>query len=283
MVNARVMHPLCGVTICICLCISTVTRAQMHGFSFSLADSMPLLAQHIYVDPFGNRYWISPQGIFFKQDIHTDSLYQYSNWNAGIPEQADVSNPLQVLLFYPLSARIYFLSRWLTPLHVLDLKSQGILQPTAVALSYDNQIWVFDLQDGMLKKITRNGRLLLQSVPFSQLVHRLFRPTRIIDSRQQLYLYDPRLGIAVCDELANFQTFLPVSSSRSFAAAGKNLYVLRNDSVLLFRLPFGLLAGMHLPAYMQPREIAAGSGDSHLLLLGTRALYILQLSEVSNN
>jgi len=106
---------LCGVTICICLCISTVTRAQMHGFSFSLADSMPLLAQHIYVDPFGNRYWISPQGIFFKQDIHTDSLYQYSNWNAGIPEQADVGNPLQVLLFYPISARIYFLSRWLTP------------------------------------------------------------------------------------------------------------------------------------------------------------------------
>jgi len=101
MVNARVMHPLCGVTICICLCISTATRAQMHGFSFSLADSMPLLAQHIFVDPFGNRYWISPQGIFFKQDIHTDSLYQYSNWNAGIPEQADVSNPLQVLLFIP--------------------------------------------------------------------------------------------------------------------------------------------------------------------------------------
>jgi hypothetical protein len=277
------MKMLCCIVICGCLCISFITKAQLHGLSFPISDSIPLQARHVFADPFGNRYWINPQGIFFKQDTYTDSLYQYSNWSAGIPELAYVRNPLLILLFYPTSARIYFLSRWLTPLHMLDLKLHGILQPTAVALSYDNHVWVFDLQDGILKKMSQDGRLLLQSPPFSQLINRLFHPTSIIDSRQQLYLYDPRRGVAICDELGNFKALLPISDSRSFAAVGENLYVLRDDSLYLFRPPFGLLGGAHLPAYIQPIEIATASDAQHLFLLSSQKLYTLQLSAVSNN
>lgn len=266
-------------------------HAQASGISFAVVDSLPLRARHIFADAMGNLYWIDARGVFFKKDVHTDSLYQYAQWGAGIPEQADVSNPLRILLFYPGTGRIYFLSRWLTPLLVLDLKAHGILQPAAVGLSYDNQLWVYDLQDGLLKKITPEGNLLLQSAPFSQLMHQLPQPVRILDRHHEVYLYDPRQGIVICDELANVKATIPIPHSTSFTAAEGQLYVLKADSIYLFSPPFWQEIGMRLPAHLHPVDIAPGANSgttveaagSFLFLLTPKMLYTLQVSGRSNN
>ncbi|MBX6379325.1 MAG: hypothetical protein IRZ01_01400 [Thermoflavifilum aggregans] len=264
-------------------CYAFSATAQAPQLSFRITDSSALKARQVYTDPSGNLYWINLQGVFFKKDLQADSLYQYTNWSAGIPDQADVSNPLRILLFYANTGRIQFLSRWLTSQYVLDLKAQGFLQPAAMALSYDNQIWVYDARNGTLKKISPDGNLLLQSAPFNQLMPGLLQPTRIIDRHQQVYLYDPRRGIAVYDELANFKTWIPVENSQSFAVTDEFLFVLKADSLYVFQPPFGQWPGMPLPAYIKPRDIAASPDNHHLWLLGAHALYTLQLSVVSNN
>ncbi|SFV32115.1 NHL repeat-containing protein [Thermoflavifilum thermophilum] len=270
--------------LCICWsCYAFSAAAQAPGLFFRITDSFALKARQVYTDPSGNLYWINQQGVFFKKDGQADSLYQYTNWSTGIPDQADVSNPLRILLFYAHTGRIYFLSRWLTSQYVLDLKAKGILQPAAMALSYDNQIWVYDAGNGTLKKISPDGNLLLQSAPFNQLMPGLLQPTRIIDRHQQVYLYDPQRGIAVYDELANFKTWIPVENSQSFAVTDEWLYVLKADSLYVFQPPFRQWPGISLPAYIKLRDIAVSPNNHRLWVLGTRALYTLQLSIVSNN
>ncbi|MCL6523018.1 MAG: hypothetical protein K6T34_00025 [Thermoflavifilum sp.] len=244
---------------------------------YRILDTLTISARAVAADPLGNIFWINPQGVLWKRDPHSDSLYQYANWQSGIPEQVDVSNPLRILLFYPQSGILVLLSRWLTWLYTLDLKAIGILQPTAVASSYDNQIWVYDVQDASLKKISPTGTLLLRSIPLGQLVSTLPRPTRLIDLHGKIYAYDPQKGIYVFDELGNYLNHIPVSVSQSFAASEAALYLLMPDAVCIVPLQIRDSGCAYLPVDLHPIQIAVEPVSHRLLLLTPQKLYIFQL------
>ena len=106
------------------------------------------------MDNLDNLYIVSSNGQVRKFNSSGDSTGLYNQVrNFGQLSSIDVSNPLKLLLFYKDFSTIVTLDRYLSPISTIDLKRFSILQPVAVGLSYDNNIWVYDEYDHKLKKI----------------------------------------------------------------------------------------------------------------------------------
>lgn len=114
-------------------------------------------------DVLGNVYLVSKNNQLYKLDslgkIIATLNYPYS----GRIKSIDVSNPMDIYLFYEELNRIVFLDDNLGFRGELNLSNTSINQAQAIARSYDNACWVYDISDFSLKKISKSGELLLQS------------------------------------------------------------------------------------------------------------------------
>ena len=116
------------------------------------------------LDNLDNLYVISSTGQIKKYNAAGDSVAVYNQIrNFGKSFAIDVSNPLKVLLFYKDFSTVVVLDRFLAGITTVNLKNHNIIQPAAVALSYDNNIWVYDEYDSKLKKINEQGDLILET------------------------------------------------------------------------------------------------------------------------
>ncbi|PWU02062.1 MAG: hypothetical protein C5B52_06145, partial [Bacteroidetes bacterium] len=92
-----------------------------------------------------------------------------------------------------------------------------------VALSYDNNIWVYDEQASKLKKIGDDGRLLLETVDLRQAMDQVPSPEKIIDRDGFVYLYDPEVGIFVFDYYGTLKNKIPILHIRDIQVIGKTV------------------------------------------------------------
>lgn len=112
---------------------------------------------------------------------------------------------MKPLLFYKDFSSVQVLDRFLANRASINLRTYNILQPSAIGLSYDNNIWVFDQFDSKLKKIDEAGNLLLQTDDFRTLFNQSFSPQKIINDNGFVYLADSANGIFVFDNYGTFK------------------------------------------------------------------------------
>lgn len=152
------------------------------------------------LDNLNNLYLVSSTGQIRKYNANGDSTGVYNQVrNYGQLFSMDVSNPLQPLLFYKDFSTIVLLDRFLANRAVIDLRRSGILQPSAAAISYDNNIWVYDEWDSKLKKMNDQGVLLLETADFRTAFSQTLHPQQIIDNNTMVYLADSAAGVFVFD------------------------------------------------------------------------------------
>ena len=168
------------------------------------------------VDNLDNVYLISASGHIKKLDARGDSVAVYSQQKKyGDLTSLDVSNPLKPVLFYKYVSTVVVLDRWLAEQATIDLRRSGILQPSAVGLSHDNQLWVFDNWDNKLKKIDEQGKLLLETTDLRSLFSSAISPQHILRDDGLVYLVDSLQGVYVFDIYGTFKKKLtapPLSS-----------------------------------------------------------------------
>ena len=126
------------------------------------------------------------------------------------------------------------LDRLLSNRSSLDLRRHNVLQPTAITLSYDNNIWVFDHFDNKLKKMDEVGNLLLQTTDFRQLFSQTLSPQKIINENGLLYLADSTQGIFVFDNYGAFKRKIPLQNWRSFDVWDGKLIGLRDNGITVY-------------------------------------------------
>ncbi|MBD0332067.1 MAG: hypothetical protein ICV66_05370, partial [Chitinophagaceae bacterium] len=85
------------------------------------------------------------------------------------------------------------------------------------ALSYDNDIWIFDEYDNKLKKINEEGEILFESADFRMLFNRPILPQQIIDNDGLLYLYDFNNGLFVFDHYGTFKRKFPITKWKNIS------------------------------------------------------------------
>lgn len=204
-------------------CHATFCWAQQDS-AFRLVRTIPVTAVDIAVDNLNNLYLLTPSDQLKKYNAQGDSISVYNmSKRFGKLYSIDATNPLKLLLYYKDFSTIVILDRLLAIRSTIDLRRQHITQASAIRLSYDNNIWVFDALENKLKKIDEFGSTLSESTDFRTIFPDAFVPEKIIDYNGSVYLYDPAQGVAIFDYYGTLQKKLPVRGWKNLAVLDKQI------------------------------------------------------------
>jgi hypothetical protein len=204
------------------------------------------------VDALGNVYILSKNDQLKKVDANGDSVAVFNAVKRyGQLYSIDVTNPLKILLYYKDFGTVLTLDRFLSVRNTLDLRRQNIFQAKAVGLAYDNNIWVFDEQDGKLKRLAEDGKLILQTNDLRLVFDTLPSPDFITDQDGLVYLYDINRGAYLFDYYGALKSRIPFTGWRDFMVAAKTMYGRRDNEILKYEPGSLVLKQINIPSAFQ--------------------------------
>lgn len=187
------------------------------------------------MDNLDNLYVISSTGQIKKYSAAGDSIAVYNQVrNFGKSFAIDVSNPLKVLLFYKDFSTVVVLDRFLAGITTINLKNFNILQPAAVGLSYDNNIWVYDEYDSKLKKINEQGDLILETSDLRGALNLSLSPQKIINDNGLVYVADTTSGIFVFDNYGSFKRKVPLVNWQTIGVYKNSVISINRDLLTVY-------------------------------------------------
>src|SRR5882724_438918 len=220
------------------------------------------------VDNLGNIYLLSKDNQLKKLNANGDSLAVFNDVRKyGKVWSIDATNPLKLLIYYREFTIIIELDRFLNIINTIDLRKLNILQAKAVALSYDNSIWVYDQLDASLKRIGDDGSLIDQTNDFRQLFDTVPDPSVIRDQGGLVYLYDPAKGAYAFDHYGGLKSHLALVGWSDFDVIEKSM-IGRNQQKF-FKYQLGTLD-------MQEEPIPVAYQGAAKIHITPTAVYVLK-------
>lgn len=239
-------------TIVIALAMAQASFAQITNAndSFALLKSYAGDIADVAMDNLDNLYLVSSTGQIKKINASGDSVGVYNQLkNYGNLYSIDVSNPLKLLLFYKKFSTIVILDRFLASQSTIDLKRFNILNPSAIGMSYDNNIWVYDEYDNKLKKIDEQGNKLLETPDFRTIFNQSISPQKIISDNGLVYLADTATGVFVFDNYGSFKKKIPLKNFQTIAVANNYIISTSNEFIVVFNSRTQLQGQRRIPFF----------------------------------
>lgn len=227
------------------------------------------------IDNLDNLYIITSNGRIIQYNASGDSTGVYNQAaNFGNLYGIDVSNPLKILLFYKDFATIVVLDRYLAVRATIDLKKYNILQPSAIGLAYDNNIWVYDTYDNKLKRIDEQGTTLLETPDFRNLFDLAPDPQRILSDNGLVYVADSAAGIFVFDNYGSFKKKIPVTNWQSLQVINNHIISTNKEVVMVYNPSTFMQSERKLPAFKP--YLHAFTGNNKVITFSTTSLQVYQ-------
>jgi hypothetical protein len=188
----------------------------------------------------------------------TNQLYKYAsdgrllataNFNySGNITSLDITNPLEIYVFYQELNRVVFLDNNLAFRGSIDLQQSNLYMALAVARNYANGLWVFDASDLMIKKIDKDGTIAQTSGNIRQFTGVNFTPQNILDNGNLVFMCDSANAILVFDVFANFKKEMPINGFAMQQVGSNSLIALNHKQINYYKLkPFALMLNVSLP------------------------------------
>ncbi len=189
----------------------------------------------VYADNLSDYYLVTSNNQVIKKRFNGDSVATFNyNKKAGALTKIDVTNPFKILAFYKTFSTVVILDNHLSQKGVVNLSGLQILNPAAIALSYDNNIWVFDEMSGTIKKIDERGNLLSETTDLRTALGTAFKPNALFDRDGKLYLYDASIGFLVFDYYGALVNQIPLLNWKNVAVENGNIYGLTDNTVNIY-------------------------------------------------
>ena len=246
--------------------------------SFVLVSSYKGDIADATIDNLDNLYIISSGGQIRKFTATGDSTGIYNQVkHFGKLHAVDVSNPLQPLLFYKDFSTVVLLDRFLANRTILDLRKHNILQPGAVGVSYDNNIWIFDEYDNKLKKVDEQGNLQMETPDFRTIFNEPVRPQKIISDNGLVYLADSASGVFIFDNYGSFQKKIFIKNWQNIAVKENYLIRTYNDKIVVYNTSNFMDRKKQIPDAFQP-YLHSFSTATRLITFSNDLLRVYQYS-----
>ncbi|MBI3232654.1 MAG: hypothetical protein HYZ42_01195 [Bacteroidetes bacterium] len=174
-----------------------------------------------------------------------NSIYKYQNGALKFSQNfkiygniysVDVSNPLELYIFYKESNNILFLDNTLALRGSVDLSKTSIGLATAMCRSYDNGIWLFDQTDLQVKKMNKAGEVLQTSGNPIAITNKQLNPTYMVEDGNLLYMSDTTIGIIITDLNANYQRTIPIKGIKQFYIDKQRMFFCLNSDIYMIDL-----------------------------------------------
>ncbi len=191
------------------------------------------------IDNLGNIYIVNTKGAIKKYTQQGEFQYMYSNTIWGKPYSIDVNSPNKILVFYKEHALLVFLDKSLSAIgSAINLQQTTLLCPEAVCTSIQGGFWVYDRALQTLFKFSNSLKILQQK---SIKANIRFETSKMIESKNLIFLHEKNRGIHVFDEFANYTSFVEMQSPDIQFAKNAVLW-LKNDSLFKMNLIDGSIA-----------------------------------------
>lgn len=256
------------ITCCIISQFLVMTLAAQNDSVFRSVKFIPGDYTYLNVDNLDNIYlFTASTGQLKKRTANGDSVGVFNDVKKyGIPAFIDVTNPLKSLLYYPAYSTVLMLDRLLNSRNSINFRKQNIFTVKAIAMSYDNNIWLFDEQDLKLRKIDDEGKPLMETTDWRRLFDTVPSPVQIIDRSNFVYLYDPEKGFYIFDYYGGFKNRLHFLHWTNVEVSGSTMYGFTGDTLHSYQLNSFALKTYKLPAYFSGyRAIKAINGKVYVL------------------
>jgi len=175
-----------------------------------LLKSIDLKAHFIETDRMQQVYVVTNNHSLQKYSADGELLKIYNENGLGAISTVDVTNPLQILVYFADYQTAVILDRSLSELYRFRLGDLDLMQIEAVALSSDNRLWLYDANNFLLKKIDNNGNIELESPDLSGILTDAFLPKRLFEAEYKIFLNDPDFGIMLFDNFGNYIQMLQI-------------------------------------------------------------------------
>ncbi len=189
-------------------------------------------ADFFELDQLKQLYFVSEDNALFKRNVTGDLSYNLSDNRNGNITYLDVSNPLQVLIYYGDFQFIKIVDRTLNTIDEISLLQNGFRNVNAIASASDDGIWFFDQDLQELIKINQNQEVILRSNNLRQLLDKSIMPSKMLELNNKLVLLDQKKeSVYIFDVFADYigRIFLP-EKVKHLSAHGRNPYLLGESS-----------------------------------------------------
>ena len=229
---------------------SSYCNAQTILDSSKLVSEFTVNAKFVQADDMGNLYIVSPTNQLYKYNYSGKVLATLNyNYNGNI-SSLDVSNPMEIYIFYKEINRVLLLDNNLAYRGELDLTKLNITQAAAIARSFDNGIWVFDLGDLQLKKLTKDGILSQSSGNIKQYSQTDFIPNLLSDNTNQIMLCNDSVCLLFDVFSAYFKT-IKLKNSQHFQLGNNQIFETNQSQINSIDLKMGIRNIVYTFPYFQ--------------------------------
>lgn len=204
---------------------------HIEGEDFSLMD----------IDQVGNMYVVKNQRTLYKYNPDGILDKTFDSQLGGFIYSIDVSNPLYLLVYYRDATKIMLFDRNLAPLKEIDISRWTKNDITAVSLSNNNQLWLYDAIDRKLLRYNIEGGRTLESSDLYGVTSLELSIKDIREYNNQVFLRNEQGQIIVLDNLGRFMYDVDVESGLPLHGQGDGICFPKGDGYgCLIKGDFGL-------------------------------------------
>ena len=234
----------------------------------SLQETIPGQYAYFTTDKLKRIYAVTTSNELIQFDSNGKELFRYNNNTLGELGYIDTANPFNILLFYPDFQTIITLDRTLSPTGELNLLTTEVGDAIAVALSNDNQLWVYDGASLQLKKMNAQGEVMLSSGDLSLGLPSPPEPKQIVASADKVYLNDPKIGLIIFNNFGQYLQMVPIQGITYFQVF---------EQQLIYRIKNGSLYSYHLQSLLtNPIALSKQTTKSSCINIQAGLLYFLE-------
>jgi len=217
--------------VCFSLFVNYSFAQIVDSNSIRLVKDLAISSSFFSTDKLGQFYIVNDDEQLIKYNSNGDSLFQFNNHQNGELAMVDPTDPFNVLLYYPEFMKVVTLDRTLSPTSEYDLYDLDIVDVPAIGMSNDNNIWIYDNTSFTLKKINRNGKLIVESENLSFQLKTWLQPTFILERGNFVFVNDPFQGIFIFDLFGKYIKTLEFKGLEDFQVENDNI-IYQHDSTL---------------------------------------------------
>jgi len=174
-----------------------------------LLTALKIQGNKITSDPVEN-YYISNNTSIWKTSSQNNQKFIYDSKKSGNITLIDAGDPMKVLVFYKDLSLITFLDNFMAEASFnISLMDFGLDQAEVVCKSLNNGIWVYDVKQDKLVKISNTLKVEVEILNIQRIIGEAFSPKQMMERTSGLYLNDPNKGIFVFDNYGYFLRKIP--------------------------------------------------------------------------
>ncbi|MCU0442593.1 MAG: hypothetical protein MUE96_09355 [Bacteroidia bacterium] len=220
---------------------------QVSDSALVLIKTITLDVKDFETDRLGNVYVVSKTNQLYKYNSEGILLSTLNYKYVGQITHVDATNPLEIYVFYKELNLVVFLDNNLAYRGELNLTNAGIGQAAAIARSYDNGIWVFDLADLQLKQLTKAGDVLQLSGNVKQYIATNSAVNFLYDNDNRIFVNDSSNGILVFTIFATYIKTIPIKGCKEVKVIGDDLFYWDQTTLRKYNLISFTTARIPLP------------------------------------